>query len=115
MQIFLKENAQSIQALTRASHLEFVSTIQKDWVTIVSGSMTVGLNLVGTVDSEKEQAKILKELKETEGYITVLKEKMKNEEFMAKAPLKVREEMDRKYAEANSKLDALKEQAKKFK
>ena len=48
---------------------------------------------------------------ETEAYIGSVSVKMKNQEFMAKAPTKVREEMERKYGEAHAKLVALKERA----
>lgn len=108
IQKLVEENLEIVKTLTRASSISF-NAITEGWATTVSGMTTVGLNLAGTIDVEKEKAKLVKEIVETEKYIASVTIKMKNEEFMAKAPLKVKEDMDRKYGEAEAKLKALRE------
>jgi len=114
IQKLVEENIEIVKTLARASGITFVDAIADGWVTTVSGMTTVGLDLAGTIDVAKEKAKLAKEIAETESYIASLGTKMKNEEFMAKAPLKVKEDMDRKYGEAEAKLKALKERALKL-
>lgn len=114
VQKLLTENMDVVKTLARASSVLFVDSIANGWVTTVSGNATVGLDLAGTIDVAKEKAKIAKDIEETEAYIASLGTKMKNQEFMAKAPTKVKEDMDRKYGEAQAKLNALQDRLKKL-
>ena len=109
MRKLIEENRAAIEVLVRVSSLTFVQAIADGWVTAVSGNATVGLDLAGTIDVAKELAKMTKEIEELETYIASLGAKMKNQEFLEKAPTKVKEEMERKYGEAEAKLVALKE------
>ena len=109
------DNMEVFKALARASSICVVKSVEDGWATLVSGSTTIGLNLAGTVDVEKEKAKIEKEIQETETYIKSLTGKLKNKEFISKAPAKVVEEMERKYGGAEAKLGALKVRLKKIK
>ena len=111
VQKLLEENNDIVKTLVRASSIAF-NAIPEGWALTVSGGTTVGLDLAGAIDMKKERAKTEKEVETTERYIASLGEKMKNREFMEKAPLKVKEDMDRKYGEAEAKLAALKERMK---
>ncbi len=82
--------------------------VSEGWAVTQSGKATIGLNVAGAVDLEKERAKIVKELEELEKYITSTEAKMENKEFMSKAPEKVVQGMKDKLEEAKSKRDALK-------
>jgi valyl-tRNA synthetase len=73
-----------------------------------SGSASIGLNLAGAVDLEKEKAKAAKELEEIEKYISSTEAKLENQDFVGKAPEKVVQGMKDKLEEAKSKRDALK-------
>jgi valyl-tRNA synthetase len=66
------------------------------------------------VDLGKELAKAEKEIAETESYIASLATKLKDRDFLAKAPTKVKEDMERKYGEAEAKLVALKDRLGKL-
>ena len=104
-----------IKTLARASTITIVTSIEEGWATLVSSGATIGLNVAGSVDVGKERAKAEKELEEIQKYIASTETKLKNEEFLSKAPAKVKEEMERKYAEAEAKLAALKERLEKLK
>ncbi len=114
IQKLLEENMEIVKTLARASSVKFVGSIVDDWATTVSGATTVGLDLSGAIDIKKEKAKLSKEIAETEEYIVTTGLKMKNVEFMTKAPTRVKETMEKKYGEANMKLQALKERLTKL-
>jgi valyl-tRNA synthetase len=99
--------------LARAETISFGS-IADGWATTISGGMTVGLNVAGAVDVEKEKAKLTKEIAETERYLATLDVKLKNKEFMSKAPAKVTDDMHAKRDAAEAKLEALKDRLSGF-
>ena len=103
-----------LKTLARAELISFVDEIQDGWATMVSGGATSGLNVAGSGDIEKERAKTEKEIHETESYLESIRGKLGNQEFISKAPVKVKEEMERKYGEAEAKLKALKERLEKL-
>ncbi|MEO5927832.1 MAG: valine--tRNA ligase [Patescibacteria group bacterium] len=110
----IEENMDVFKTLARASNISIVPSVQEGWATLVSGTTTIGLDVAGSVDIEKEKAKMTKEIADTERYIASTKQKLSNKEFMAKAPAKVKEEMETKYAEAEAKLNTLKERMEKL-
>ncbi len=103
----LEENVEVIKHLARLSEMKLVATVPEGWATTISGVITVGINVAGTVDKEKEKAKAEKEIAELKPYITSLQAKLQNEEFTSKAPEKVVQGMKDKLAEAEAKLKAL--------
>ncbi len=111
----LKDQADIVAALIRASSLQFVDAVPADWVSLPASRGMVALNLVGAIDVEKEKAKLEKEVNATESYIASLTAKLKNPDFLAKAPRQVREDMEAKYGEAEAKLAALKERVGRLK
>jgi valyl-tRNA synthetase len=75
----------------------------------VVGSMTVAISLEGLVDVKKERARMQKELDSTEKYVESVEAKLAGD-FSKNAPEKVVEAEKGKLAEAQKKLDTLKEQ-----
>jgi valyl-tRNA synthetase len=113
-QKLIEGQAEVIRALVRASDLSCVPSVADGWATTVSGTSTVAVNTAGAVDLAKEKDKLSKELADTETYIASLATKLANTEFLSKAPVKVRETMERNYGEAQAKLVALKERLAKL-
>jgi valyl-tRNA synthetase len=102
-----------IRFLCRLSGMKF-ALIPDSWATFDAGSLLIGVNLAGTIDIAKERAKAEKEIAETENYLNATRGKLANQEFLSKAPPKVKEDMERKYAEAEEKLKALKDRLEKL-
>ncbi|MFA5935940.1 MAG: valine--tRNA ligase [Patescibacteria group bacterium] len=111
----LEENIDIVKVLTRSENVSFVDSIENGWASVVSGNATIGLNVAGSVDVEKEREKTEKEIEETKKYIASLTGKLKNKEFLAKAPANVREEMETKFGEAEAKMKALTDRLEKLK
>jgi valyl-tRNA synthetase len=111
----LFRNEELIKNAVGASSFTWTDEIPPDWTTTISGSITASLNPVGAADVEKERAKMEKEIADTERYLASTREKLKNQEFLSKAPTKVKEDMETKYGEAEAKLKALKERLEKLK
>ena len=104
----VEENKAVAEYLSRSLSITIADSVPDGWVTTVSGSATIALNAAGSVDVEKERAKLEKEIAETEAYIKSFKTKLENKEFISKAPEKVRVEMETKLGDAEAKLQALK-------
>jgi valyl-tRNA synthetase len=102
----IESNIEIVKSLARASEIRLELT-PDGWATAVSGTATIGINVAGTVDVEKEKAKLTKELSETEAYITSTKAKLENAEFTSKAPQNVVDGMKAKLAEAEGKKTAI--------
>jgi valyl-tRNA synthetase len=87
---------------------ETIASMPEGYAVAQSGSATIGLNLAGAVDLEKEKAKASKELEEIEKYISSTEAKLANQDFVGKAPEKVVQGMKDKLEEAKTKREALK-------
>ncbi|MDQ7815223.1 MAG: valine--tRNA ligase [Patescibacteria group bacterium] len=103
----VRESEMIIKQLARLSDLKSVETVPEGWATAVSGTMTLGIDVAGTVDKEKEKAKAEKEIAELKPYIESTRAKLANQDFISKAPEKVVQSMKDKLAEAEAKLKAL--------
>ncbi len=110
----IESNPEVVKQLARAESIAFVTSIEEGWATAMSGTSTIGLNLAGAVDIEKEKAKLKKDLAEVEPYIVSTKAKLENAEFTSKAPAKVIEGMKAKLAEAEGKKAAIEERLGKM-
>ena len=107
-------NLDVIKQLARASDIRCELT-PDGWVTAMSGTATIGLNVAGAVDIKKEKAKMQKELAELEPYIKSTKAKLGDKEFASKAPAKVIDSMKAKLVEAEGKKEAIEERLGKMK
>jgi valyl-tRNA synthetase len=107
----MKENLVWIQRLVNASSLQFVDVSPQDWPSVVSGSLSVAMNMAGLVDVAAEREKAKKELADLERYIQSTQQKLENQEFVGKAPEKVVEGMRQKLEEAKKKAEVLTKKA----
>ncbi|MCR4278924.1 MAG: valine--tRNA ligase [bacterium] len=103
----LEDQKDMIQTLTRSSSLQFMKEIPEGWVSASAGKGMVAFNPEGTVDLKKEKARLEKELKEVENYLSGLEKKLSNTEFMKKAPKNIVEDMTAKRDEAKEKRDSI--------
>ncbi len=102
----VEENRAWIERLTN-SICATGSAIPEGWDVAPSGTATVGLNLAGAVDLEKEKAKLGKELDQLKKYVASTEGKLSNQEFTTKAPVHVINEMKAKLEEAKTKIETL--------
>lgn len=110
----IESNIEVVKQLTRSSSVTVIDSIEDGWASTVSGSVTIGLNIAGAVDIEKEKAKLQKELAEVEPYIASTKAKLANAEFTSRAPAHVIDGMKAKLEEAESKKVAIEERLGKM-
>ncbi|MFA6504429.1 MAG: class I tRNA ligase family protein, partial [Patescibacteria group bacterium] len=61
IQNLVERNMLVIKSLARLESIDFVDSIAEGWATAVSGMMTIGLDLAGTIDVEAEKSKMQKE------------------------------------------------------
>ncbi|MEK7473437.1 MAG: valine--tRNA ligase [Patescibacteria group bacterium] len=102
----VEENAEWMSRLVNGS-IAVVDAIPEGWVVASSGTVTVGLNLAGAVDLEKEKAKLEKELDQLKKYVVSTEGKLTNQEFTTKAPAQVIHDMKAKLEEAKTKIETL--------
>ena len=81
---------------------------------IVAGDATAGLSLQGSIDFDKERARLSKELKKAQEEIGRVDGKLGNKEFVAKAPAEVVQELRDKQAEHMSAHSKLQEAIKRL-
>ena len=103
----IEENLAVVKQLARLESVGFVSAVAQGWPTVLSGVVTLGLNLASGVDMEKENERIQKEIDALKPYIAATEAKLQNADFTSKAPEKVVTEMRNKLEEAKAKLGAL--------
>lgn len=107
----VEENRAWIERLTNST-CATGSAIPEGWVVAPSGTATVGLNLAGAVDLEKEKAKLGKELEQLNKYVASTEGKLSNQEFTTKAPVQVINDMKAKLEEAKIKIETLEKRQK---
>lgn len=97
--------------LARIGDISF-GEAKENAVLVVAGGVTIAISLVGSVDREKENVRIAKELEETQKFISMQESKLGNADFVARAPEKVVALERQKLVDLKEKLAALeKEQA----
>lgn len=89
-----------IEGLTRST---IVDRLEGQTARAIVGSITVVVGLAGLVDTAKEKERLSKELTEITKYITGLKVKLENADFVARAPEAVIAVERQKLAEAEEK------------
>ncbi len=107
----VQENAEWMSRLVNGS-IAVAETVPEDWVVAPSGTATVGLNLAGAVDLEKEKAKLGKELEQLKTYVENQESRITNQDFIAKAPAQVINDMKAKLEEAKTKIETLEKRQK---
>jgi valyl-tRNA synthetase len=77
---------------------------RKNLIQVVAGGATLSLDLAGTVDLAKEQARLAKEAAGAQAEVDKIMKKLGNEQFLAKAKPEVVEEQRERLAEAEAAL-----------
>ncbi|MBU0540655.1 MAG: valine--tRNA ligase [Patescibacteria group bacterium] len=103
----LEDNKAVAEHLARASSITVVDSVPEGWAMTVYGAVTIALNVAGSIDVEKERAKLEKEVEETASYVKLVTTKLQNKEFISKAPEKVVQDLKARLDEAEIKLEAL--------
>ncbi len=104
-----------ISRLAGVTEVHIGDTIEEGMVSAVVASVgTVALSVKGQVDTEKEKARIQKEIDSVAPYIKTLTAKLSNEGFVAKAPPAVIDAEKAKLVEAEEKLTKLTQQLNSF-
>jgi len=103
----VEANADWMKRLAMLSSFGCVDELPAGWETVGSGTSMIGLNFDAAIDRVAEREKAEKELKEVEAYLASLEQKLANQEFVAKAPAKVIDDMKKKQAEALAKQEVL--------
>jgi valyl-tRNA synthetase len=111
-QKLIQENEAVVKQLARLESIDFATAVPQGWPTTVSGVMTIGLDLAGTIDMAAEKAKMQKEIDQLKPYIKTTEAKMADKDFTSKAPEKVVTSMQGKLDEAKAKLAALEQRLK---
>jgi valyl-tRNA synthetase len=110
------EQEDAIIFLARLDKLEVEKTKPKNSVShVLEGVGEICLHLEGLVDIKKEKERIEAEIKSVEGFIKSLEQKLKNKDFVKKAPKEVVEKEEFKLKEQKEKLEKLEEQLKSLK
>jgi valyl-tRNA synthetase len=110
-EIFLEEQRAAIELLLRAESvvIDAAFAAAGPAPSAVTDAGTIFMPLEGLVDIKAELAKLDKQKKELEGWITGSKAKLSNERFVSKAPPKVIEEAKKILAENEDKLRRVEE------
>jgi valyl-tRNA synthetase len=77
----------------------------KSAIQVVVGGATLSLDLAGTVDLDKERARLAKEAGSIEGEIAKVAQKLGNQQFLAKAKPEIVEEQRERQLELRASLD----------
>jgi valyl-tRNA synthetase len=112
---WLKKNEVLIKSLkTGISDLKISEKGEKISNAIYAAVGGIEIYLIGAIDTEKEKARIEKEISNLEKFVAALNGKLSNQEFVGKAPEKVVAVEKEKLAKAEMELAKLKEQLGKI-
>lgn len=114
-QKLIKENEATIVALARLESISYQKSESKSLVGFVESGTEIFIDLSGSVDSEKEIARIEKEIAGVSPYVTSMEKKLSNKGFVDNAPVEVIEVEKKKLEEAKTKLEKLEKQLAMFK
>jgi valyl-tRNA synthetase len=85
-QYFFENNKAVFSGLARLESIQTDQTPPPTAISFLEDWVEAAVDLVGAVDIEKEKARLEKELAEAEKYVTVLQNKLANQDFVARAP-----------------------------
>jgi valyl-tRNA synthetase len=107
--LILNENVAYINTLARTKDIVIGKDIEspRDAAADVKPAMEIFVPLKGLIDVEAEISRLSKDLKKTEDEIAFLEKKLKNENFVKKAPQAVVEENRAKHNEYIDKLGSI--------
>ncbi len=111
---YLNRDLTTFKSLLNAGQLDVIQDFQPDVPCgiAVSTSATAYIPLAGIVDLDAEKARLEKQEQELAKYVDMINKKLGNKNFVSKAPEAVVEQERTKLAEAQEKLDRVREQMK---
>jgi len=112
-QTLFDENAHIVKGLARVESLTITANETdkpKDAVGFVVGEVSVYIDLAGAVDSEKEKARLQKEIDTVAPFVVLLEKKLNNKGFTDNAPEAVLDGEKKKLEDAKEKLKKLEDQ-----
>jgi len=98
-----------IQKLANLTSLNFENEKVANATSFLVGTQEFSIPLEGKVDTAKEKEEILKEIEYNEGFLASVMKKLSNEKFVSGAPPQVIEMEKKKKADAEMKIESLKE------
>ncbi|MBS1505477.1 MAG: valine--tRNA ligase [Bacteroidetes bacterium] len=98
-----------IKKLANLTTLNFTSEKASNATSFLIGTQEFFIPLEGKVDAAKEREEILKEIEYNEGFLASVMKKLSNEKFVSGAPAHVLEMERKKKADAEAKIQSLKE------
>jgi valyl-tRNA synthetase len=108
---WLERHGEVIRRLARLSAIALADGAQRDRllaaksaIQVVTGGVTLSLDLAGAVDLDKERARLAKEAAGIMGEIEKVQRKLDNDQFLAKAKPEVVEEQRERLAESEAAL-----------
>ncbi|MFH1315701.1 MAG: class I tRNA ligase family protein, partial [Candidatus Uhrbacteria bacterium] len=111
-QEFLESQVEIIRTLARVSPIKIESDLAKPdgAVSSVAGSVQIYLPLADIIDVDKEKVRLHKELEGAEQYLASLEKRLANNDFIAKAPEKMVNDLKQKKSETEEKVNRIKKQ-----
>jgi valyl-tRNA synthetase len=98
----LERNRDAVAALARLSEVSFAEAIPRDSAQFVIREAVAALPLGDVIDLEKERARLRKELQRAETEIPRFDTKLRNADFLARAPEDVIDEQKERRADAEA-------------
>jgi valyl-tRNA synthetase len=107
-----EKNKEVLIALARLERLTVAVDMEKpdDTVAFVESGVEVFVDVSRAIDTEREKARLQKEIDAVAPYVASMEKKLGNDQFVQNAPPAVVEAERRKLAEATEKLKKLQEQ-----
>ncbi|NCO04577.1 MAG: valine--tRNA ligase [Candidatus Magasanikbacteria bacterium] len=114
---YLRNNKELFFGLARLEELNFQDEISEsdNFVGFVESGVEVFIDIAGSVDAEKEQERLQKELDHVTPFITMLEKKLSNKGFVDNAPEDVVAQEQAKLEEAKQKAEKLQQQLTQLK
>ncbi len=113
----ISENQEVFKRLVRIENLSFAESLDDTdgYASFVESGLEVYVHVAGAMDTEKELARIKKEIEIVTPFINSLTKKLENKEFVDNAPEVVVKKEQEKLAEAQDKLEKLNTQLNQLK
>jgi valyl-tRNA synthetase len=105
----IEKNKNIIESLAGTKSLEFKAGAKKPegWIHF-DYRVSVYVNVGDSIDEEKEKKNLQKEIEELTKYITQIRKKLGNDDFIENAPMEIVDKERKKYQESMAKLEKLK-------
>ncbi len=82
----LNKNRKELERMARLSSIEVIDTLSDNLIQFSISDIIFGLDLSGVVNIQQELDRLDKELKKIESELTIVSNKLNNEQFIKNAP-----------------------------